>query len=397
MNSKIKRTDGEKKAPTGGELIAYEDQGEKEALAQLERREDFDAKRLSRLLSATDLTRKENSPVKFIIDKVLQLDDFKNFDVVSAPETITPVNGFDLFNFPIDHPSRSSSDTYFINPERILRTHTTSMWFYYLNDSKIREKLEKQKWLGEISFGKVYRKDEIDSKHFPVFHQIDGLYICKREDKQITLKTLQDVLENIVKSVFGPKIEFKFLSDQFPFTDPSTQIEIKRGSDWIEIVGAGIVHKKVLKNFNIDPEIYHGWAFGFGIERLAMIKNNIPDIRILWSEDARITSQFKNLNSKFKEVSKYPAIVRDISFVIKKDTSLNFIYEIVRHLGGDLVEELKKLDEYSDEEKFGPDKKSYTFRIVFRSNERTLTNEEINKIYQEIERMVVKELKAKIR
>ncbi len=252
-------------------------------------------------------------------------------------------------------------------------------------------------WVGEFAFGKVYRKDEIDRKHFPVFHQIDGLYLCKRADRVIGLKDLQDVLAEIVKGVFGPKIEYRFLEDEFPFTDPSTQIEIKFRNDWLEVVGAGVVRDSTLEHLGVDPKVYNGWAFGFGVERLAMMKAGIPDIRVLWSDDPRITKQFTSIDSRYKEVSKYPSVIRDISFIVKKDVVPNRFYEIVREEGGDLVEEVKKTDEYENDTKLGVENKSYTFRIVYRSFERTLTNEEVNKIHKVIESVSVKELSAKMR
>jgi len=243
----------------------------------------------------------------------------------------------------------------------------------------------------------VYRKDEIDRKHFPAFHQIDGLLICRKDKKIITLDDLKEVEVEMTKSIFGDGVEYRFLVDSFPFTDPSVQIEIKFGDDWMEILGSGLVHTQVLRNLNIDPEIYNGWAFGIGIERLAMVKMGIPDIRVFWSEDPRITSQFKNINSKFKEVSKYPEISRDISFIIDKKINLNNYYEIVRDCAENLIEEVRLIDEYEDEKKFGQDKKSYTFRIIYRSHERTLTNEEVNKIQAEIVAKTKVELQAVIR
>ena len=157
------------------------------------------------------------------------------------------------------------------------------------------------------------------------------------------------------------------------------------------------MHKQVLRNLNIDPEVYNGWAFGFGIERLAMVKMGIPDIRIFWSEDPRITSQFKDINSQYKEVSKFPMTYRDISFIIDKSTSLNNYYEIIRDCAGNLVEAVETLDKYENEEKFGKDKISYTFRIVYRSPERTLTNEEINIIQDTIRTRTVQDLNAVLR
>ena len=162
-------------------------------------------------------------------------------------------------------------------------------------------------------------------------------------------------------------------------------------------MGSGVVHPEVLKRLNLDSEAYNGWAFGFGLERLAMAKMNVPDIRVFWSEDPRITSQFKNLQSVYEEVSKYPMTYRDISFVVEKSTALNNYYEMVRDAGGDLVEEVKLLDTYEKEEKFGKDKISYTHRITYRSPERTLTNKEIDEIQKNIERRTKEEFNALIR
>lgn len=353
--------------------------------------------RIQKLLSLPDLSRTINSPIKFIIDKILALPDFKDFDVIKIPEIVSVEYNFDLLNTPQDHPSRRETDTYYTDRDHVLRTHTTVMWPYYLLDEKGVEKLEKNGWVGALSYGRVFRKDEIDRNHFPAFHQIDGFYICRKKEKVIELDDLKKVLADIVKNVYGEKIEYRFLVDSFPFTDPSAQIEIKVGEKWLEVVGCGLVHPQVFKNLNIDPEVYNGWAFGFGIERLAMVKMNIPDIRIFWATDERITSQFKNLDSQYKEVSKFPMTSRDISFVIDKNINLNNYYEIVRDCAGNLVEEVKLVDKYEDKEKFGEDKISYTFRINYRSPERTLTNEEINEIQEKIREKTRQELGATLR
>ena len=377
--------------------IVIEDGKEKSLIEELNKRSDIKAERIKRLLALPDLTKKEHSPVKILVDAILDLPRFKDFYIVDFPRIVTVEENFDILNTPKDHPSRSESDTYYLDKENILRTQTTTMWPYCLRDVRIIKILEKEEKIGIMAPGIVFRKDEIDRSHYPAFNQMDALYICKKSDHAITQKELEDIQADAAKAVFGKDCEYRFLGDSFPFTDPSVQIEVKFGDKWMELSGSGLVHEQCLKNFGLDPEIYNGWAFGFGIDRWAMIKMEIPDIRILWSDDERITSQFKDINSKFKEVSKFPATIRDISFIISKEVNLNNYYEIVRDYANNLIEEVKLLDEYENEEKFGKDKKSYTFRIVYRSSERTLTNEEINKIQAEIRTKTESELGALLR
>lgn len=369
---------------------------EGELLKSLEARSDIKAERVKRLLKLPDLTKKANSPVKFLFDEVLKVPRFKNFDLVDFPRIVTVEENFDLLNTPKDHPSRRETDTYYVDDSHVLRTQMTVMWSYYLKDKEVLKRLEKDGEVMALSRGIVFRKDEIDRHHFPAFHQIDGLYICKRAKKVITLDDLKAVQIDMTEGVLGKGIKYKFLEDAFPFTTPSLEMDVMFNGDWMEVNGAGLVHAEVLKNFGLDPEVYNGWAFGFG-DRLAMIKMGIPDIRILWSDDPRITSQFKDINSKFKEVSKYPEISRDISFIIDKNINLNNYYEIVRDFAENLIEEVKLIDEYEDKKKFGPDKKSYTFRIIYRSHERTLTNEEVNNIQTQIITKTQKDLSATIR
>lgn len=376
--------------------IVIKDPKEEALIEGLKARTDIKAERIKRLLNLPDLTKKENSPVKILFDEVIKLPRFKDFDIVDFPKIITVEEEFDLLNAPKDHPSRKETDTYYVTDEYVLRTQMTAMWSFYLKDKEVLERLEKDGEVKALAPGIVFRKDEIDRHHFPAFHQIDGLYLCKKSKKIITIDDLKEVQIDVAKGIFGENIEYKFLVDTFPFTDPSVEMDVMFNGEWMEVNGAGLVHPQVLKNFGLDPEVYNGWAFGFG-DRLAMVKMGIPDIRILWSEDPRITSQFLDINSKFKEVSKYPPTSRDISFIIDKGINLNNYYEIVRDFAENLIEEVKLIDEFESEEKFGKDKKSYTFRIVYRSPERTLTNEEINKIQDEIREKTKNDLSAVLR
>ncbi|MFA6146259.1 MAG: hypothetical protein WC697_02975 [Patescibacteria group bacterium] len=377
--------------------IIIKDEKENTLIEEINKRNDVKAERIKRLLKLPDLTKKDNSPVKILVDQIIKLPRFADFALVDFPRIVSVEENFDVLNTPEDHPSRRETDTYYLTDKDVLRTQTTVMWPVCLRDKNILEILEKDGHFGALSTGIVFRKDEIDRNHFPAFHQIDGLYICKKSQKIITLDDLKEVEIDIAKSIFGKDIEYKFLVDTFPFTDPSVEMDVKMGENWMEVVGSGLVHTQVLRNFGIDPEIYNGWAFGFGVERLTMVKMGITDIRIFWSDNPRITGQFKDINSKFKEVSKYPATTRDISFIIDKNINLNNYYEIVRDFAENLIEEVKFLDSYENEEKFGKDKKSYTFRIVYRSPERTLTNEEINKIQEEIRQKTAQDLNAVLR
>ena len=365
-------------------------------VGRLEKSEDFKSLRIKRLLALPDLTRVAGSPLGFVIDAILAMARFKDFELLQVPEIVSVKANFDLLNTPIGHPSRQETDTYYPEAGWVLRTHTTVMWSHHLS-ADVRKKLETKGEVGALCYGKVYRKDEIDRSHYPAFHQIDGWYVCRKDKKIIGIPELREVLIDIAKNIYGPNVNYKFGEDTFPFTDPSLEMLIENNGNWLEILGAGVVHAEVLKKLGIDPDIYNGWAFGFGLERLVMAKMSVPDIRIFWSNDPRIKSQFKNLESVYREVSKYPMTYRDISFVVGKKVSLNTYYEIVRDCAGDLVEEVKLLDTYENEEKFGKDKKSYTFRITYRSPERTLTNEEIDKIQKEIELRTKKDFNAQVR
>ncbi|MFA5050864.1 MAG: hypothetical protein WC499_01990 [Patescibacteria group bacterium] len=396
--------------------IIIKDEKENALIEEINKRSDVKAERIKRLLKLPDLTKKENSPIKILVDQIIKLPRFKDFDLIDFPNIVTVEQSFDLLNMPESHPSRKETDTYYLDDTHILRTHTTTFWSFYLKNAEVLKKLETEGHIEALCPGIVFRKDEIDRNHFNAFHQVDGLLICKKNQKIIAQQDLIDVLVDVAKSLFGQNIEWKVVDDKFPYTIESLEMDIKRGDDWMEVVGCGLVNPIVMKNFGIDPEIYNGWAFGFGVERLAMVKMGIPDIRILWSDDPRITGQFKDINSQFKEVSKYPGTFRDISFIIDKNINLNNYYEIVRDfvpmtsssriLDGKavgtenfipIIEEVKFLDSYENEEKFGKDKKSYTFRIVYRSPERTLTNEEINKIQNKIREKTAQDLNAVLR
>lgn len=363
---------------------------------ELARKNDADSKRLVRYLSMPDLSRLPGSPINELAERIINLKSFADFDVIQVPEIVPADISFDLFDFPADHPARSKSDTYFVDDKNILRTHTTVMWYYYLMEQGIKDKIVKGLPVGSLCHGKVYRKDEIDRHHMNVFHQMDGWYLCRKEEKVITTEDLKNVLSEIAKAVFGESVKYRFNEDKFPYTDPSLEMEIERDNKWIEVLGSGVVSGKVLEKLGVDPSVYNGWAFGFGLERLAIVSMELPDIRLLWSEDERVKKQLK-LGNKFKEVSKFPPIVRDISFVVSSDFVPNNYFDVIRDLGGDLVEEVQLLDKYENVEKFGAGKLSYTYRIIYRSNERTLKTEEVEPIQDKIYEETKKQFNAEVR
>jgi len=363
---------------------------------QLEAKHDPLSERMKRFLALPDLSRTPGSPIHELIERIVSIPDFKDFDIVHVPEIVPADKSFDLFDFAPDHPARSPSDTYYIDDNTILRTHTTISWYYYLTSDRAKEKIKNRESLGVFTYGKVYRKDEIDRNHMNVFHQMDGYYLIPKEQGVIGVEDLKDVLIKIAQAVFGQDVKYRFNPDTFPYTDPSLEMEVEKGGRWVEVLGSGVVKGSVLEKLGIDSSLYTGWAFGFGLERLAILSMELPDIRLLWSHDPRVLKQLK-LGAIYKEVSKFPQITRDISFIVPKDFSPNNYFDLIRDLGGQLVEEVTLLDHYDNDDKFGPGNTSYTYRIVYRSNERTLATTEIEPIQAKIARETISQFGAQVR
>lgn len=228
----------------------------------------------------------------------LTLESMKNifvsmgFTIEEGPEIEYDKYNFEALNIPKDHPARSEQDTFYINDSLVLRTQTSPV--------QVRT-MEKQKPpIKMISPGKVYRSDDVDATHSPIFYQMEGLVI----DKGVTFADLKGTLELFAKKMFGDKVKTKFRPHHFPFTEPSAEMDatcfvcggkgckVCKGSGWIEILGCGMVHPQVLRNCNIDPEEYSGFAFGFGVDRMVMLKYGIDDIRLLYESDMRFLDQF---------------------------------------------------------------------------------------------------------
>lgn len=371
------------------------DRSEEQAIrATLTARTDVDAARMNRYLSMPDLSRTVGSPLHEIVKRVQEVPSLQGLDTIEIPEIVPADISFDLFDFPKDHVARSTSDTYYANDKNILRTHNTVSWYYYLHDPAIIERAKRGEHLGALCFGKVYRKDEIDRRHMNVFHQIDGWKLIPNSEGMLPLDELKRVLSEIVEVVFGKDIEYRFLEDTFPYTDPSTQIEVKVNGEWVEILGAGMVKPSVLQKMGIEG--YNGWAFGFGIERLAILSMKLPDIRLLWSTDERVQKQLE-LGRTFVEVSKYPPVVRDISFIVQKDFTPNNYFDLVRDIAGDLVEEVSLIDTYENEEKFGKDMMSYAYRVTYRSLDHTLISSEVDALHKKLEEATTHTYNATVR
>lgn len=374
--------------------IRIDTKQQQDLISKLISKSDAESLRIKRYLEMPDLSRTEDSPLFEIVKNTRKVEILKDFDNINIPEIVPADISFDLFNFSPDHPARSKSDTYYVEENMILRTHDTVMWYYYLSNPEIQDKIKNNEELGVICYGKVYRKDEIDRRHMNIFHQMGGLYLVPDSKKILTLDDLKQALIQIVEGLFGKDVEYRFLDDTFPYTEPSLQIEVLLDDKWVEIMGGGMPRKDVLKNFGLEG--YNGWAFGFGLERLAIISMQLPDIRLLWSNDERVKKQLV-LGNQYKEVSKYPAVNRDISFIVPKTFSPNDYFDLVRDVVGDLAEEVALLDEYENDTKFGSDKKSYAYRVTYRSLDKTLTDEEVNSLHHELEQKTKEIFGAEIR
>jgi phenylalanyl-tRNA synthetase alpha chain len=227
-------------------------------------------------------------PLTQVTDDIVRSFRKIGFVVADGPEIESEYYCFDALNTPADHPARDSQDTFYLGTAQrlLLRTHTSSV--------QIRV-MEKQKPpIRIIVPGRVYRRDNADATHNPTFHQIEGLYV----DKGVTVGDLKGTVEFVFKELLGSDVKLRFRPHYFSYTEPSFEIDFtspmvkKMGKDWLEIAGCGMVHPKVFENVGYDPEEWSGWAFGFGIERIAMIRYNITDIRLFYENDSRFLTQF---------------------------------------------------------------------------------------------------------
>ncbi|KAI1376073.1 phenylalanyl-tRNA synthetase [Hypoxylon crocopeplum] len=397
-----------------------------------------------------------------IIESVFPTPTYKyhnNFNPI-----VTTHQNFDSLGFPKDHPGRAKSDTYYINGDTLLRTHTSAH-----QADIFRENLSD----GYLISADVYRRDEVDRSHYPIFHQMEGArswdrakvsngdvaaaiwsdveklpnhnidvqdpnppFHEERNPRQIEHHSpaeaeavaahLKKSLELMVVEIFtrakaaavkadpnfvDEPLQVRWVEAYFPFTSPSWELEVYYGGDWLEVLGCGVVKQNLYINAGVPNQL--GWAFGIGLERIAMLLFQIPDIRLFWSQDERFLNQFKgvsdNLGSlkRFVPFSKYPICSRDVSFWLRSSSAAggntkanvhdfheNDVMEIVRSVAGDVVEDVKLVDEFTHP-KTG--RRSMCYRINYRSLERTLTNKETNDLHDEVSKVLVEQMGVEIR
>ena len=237
-------------------------------------------------------------PNTIALEEVERIFIGMGYEVVEGPEVEYDLYNFEKLNIPADHPAKDEQDTFYINKDIVLRTQTSPVQARVIEQGKLPIRM--------IAPGRVFRSDEVDATHSPSFHQIEGLVV----DKNITFADLKGTLEEFAKQLFGPETKTKFRPHHFPFTEPSAEVDVScfkcggsgeieghscrfcKGSGWIEILGCGMVHPHVFEMCGIDPEEYTGFAFGVGLERIALLKYEIDDMRELYKNDIRFLKQF---------------------------------------------------------------------------------------------------------
>lgn len=314
---------------------------------------------------------------------------------------VTVKQNFDELLIPPGHVSRRPSDTYYVDDTHVLRTHTSAH-----QQDLIASGLD-----AFLVTGDVYRRDEIDRTHYPVFHQMEGVRVYPAGvPEEVVVADLKRGLEGMARALFGD-VQMRWVEAYFPFTEPSLELEVYYGDDWLEVLGCGVIRPEILADAGRGPDV-SGWAFGLGLERLAMVLFGIPDIRLFWSTDPRFMKQFVGGGIvAFKPYSKYPACFKDVSFwfpdgavLLRTDEDApdgsntsgnttvdvaaaaaggrlvfhpNDLFEVVRDVAGDLVEQVELIDDFVHP-KTG--RASQCYRVTYRDMDRNLTNAEVDEI-----------------
>ncbi|XP_016198928.1 phenylalanine--tRNA ligase, chloroplastic/mitochondrial [Arachis ipaensis] len=305
------------------------------------------------------LHRRDQHPLGILKNAIYEYFDTNYSNKYNKFDDLSPIvsvkENFDDVLVPEDHVSRSYNDTYYVDPQTVLRCHTSAH----------QAELLRSGYTHFLVTGDVYRRDSIDSTHYPVFH---------------------------ARHLFG-SVEMRWVDTYFPFTNPSFELEIYFKEKWLEVLGCGVTEQEILRKNGKPNNV--AWAFGLGLERLAMVLFDIPDIRLFWSNDERFTSQFSEgqLGVKFKPFSKYPPCYKDISFWINESFTENNLCELVRGIAGDLVEEVQLIDNFTNKKGMT----SHCYRIAYRSMERSLTDDEINDLQWKVRDQVQSKLNVVLR
>ncbi len=262
------------------------------ALKNARRKARLEAETIDITLPAKEVKKGGLHPLSIVQNDMIELFRSMGFDVVDGPEVETDFYNFQALNVPEDHPARDMQDTFYLGEGIMLRTQTSA--------TQIRTMMNMKPPIRMVCPGRVFRADEVDATHSPVFHQMEGLVV----DKGITMCDLKGCLEQFAHVIYGDDTKVKFRPSFFPFTEPSVEVDVScsecggkgcrvcKGSGWIEILGAGMVHPNVLRSCGIDPDEYSGFAFGIGLDRLATTRYKISDIRLLFENDLRFLRQF---------------------------------------------------------------------------------------------------------
>lgn len=398
---------------------------------------------MSRVSPSPQLPYQDYHPLKILREEIESILG-SNYTPIRAPSPVVSTElNFDELGFPKDHPGRRPSDTYYLNQTTCLRTHTSAHEIETFRQGHLR-------WLLTAD---VFRRDEIDSSHYPVFHQMEGASVwdidafrpggsveaeCEamelklRESRieitddvqlqeaggwqmvhlehnpaavKLALRHLKASLNMLVHDLFharwqqeadsGEPLRVRWIPAFFPFTSPSFEVEVWFRGKWLEILGTGIVQQHTLNQAGIPEKL--GWAFGLGLERIAMVLFSIPDIRLFWSRDERFLNQFKQADSSllsFKPYSKYPPCYKDVSFWMPEQFHENDLFETVRDQAGDLVEDVVCIDDFVHPK---TKKRSRCYRVNYRSMDRNLENEEVNAIHAKVLEQLVLRCQVEIR
>ncbi|XP_064186966.1 phenylalanine--tRNA ligase, mitochondrial-like [Anguilla rostrata] len=395
-----------------------------EVLGQLFHRDDYTnvtAKILSKV--GRNLHNRAHHPL-WLIKERIKAHFYRTYTgrsgmpLFSVHDNLSPVvtveQNFDSLLIPPDHASRNKGDNYYLNRRHMLRAHTSAH-----QCDLVRCGLD-----AFLVAGDVYRRDEIDCSHYPVFHQMEGVRLfsnhelfaqvehgedlClfesggRRTPQKQETHTLEAVklvefslkrtLTRLVRHLFGEDLEIRWVECFFPFTHPSYEMEVRFQGDWLEVLGCGVMEQELVCSAGAENKM--GWAFGLGLERLAMVLYGIPDIRLFWSEDERFLKQFclPHIDDTvtFQQLSKYPPLINDISFWLPAEGyTENDFYDLVRTIAGDLVEKVSLVDQFAHPK---TEKVSHCYRLTYRHMERTLTQEEVRLIHQAIETAAEQEL-----